>query len=305
MWAGSCEHPGVVHRVYLVGGPGRVGKSSLAQRLLLSDGIPWLPTDVLRTVLRRVLPELDELDQGDVPAAAVSELMYPHLEQAVEVCGEEAEQFLIEGPDIVPAMVARLSAAVPGITVRACFLGNSRFSGNDLASQGYPFKRRSAASRVLEAAQAAPFVGVYSGYMDTPGASYRGPKPQHEDASRAELEVAAAWIRAESEHYRSECARLVLPYVDVGDLGLLSAAVAAEPPGLTRSRARVGCCCGSSRSPACALGPAGRGPGSAAGNAGAGRAGRRAGRTSYTGRRTCADYDGSRRRCGRGQPQAW
>ncbi len=268
MWAGSCEHPGVVHRVYLVGGPGRVGKSSLAQRLLLSDGIPWLPTDVLRTVLRRVLPELDELDQGDVPAAAVSELMYPHLEQAVEVCGEEAEQFLIEGPDIVPAMVARLSAAVPGITVRACFLGNSRFSGNDLAS-------------------------------------YRGPKPQHEDASRAELEVAAAWIRAESEHYRSECARLVLPYVDVGDLGLLSAAVAAEPPGLTRSRARVGCCCGSSRSPACALGPAGRGPGSAAGNAGAGRAGRRAGRTSYTGRRTCADYDGSRRRCGRGQPQAW
>jgi len=31
---------------------------------LLSDGIPWLPTDVLRTVLPRILPELDELDQG-------------------------------------------------------------------------------------------------------------------------------------------------------------------------------------------------------------------------------------------------
>ncbi len=42
--------------------PSRVGKSALAQRLLLSDGIQWLPTDVLRTVLRRVLPELDELD---------------------------------------------------------------------------------------------------------------------------------------------------------------------------------------------------------------------------------------------------
>jgi predicted kinase len=77
---------GVVHRVFLVGGPGRVGKSSLAQRLLLSDGIPWLPTDVLRTVLRRVLPELDELDQGNVWGTAVGELMYPHIEQAVEVC---------------------------------------------------------------------------------------------------------------------------------------------------------------------------------------------------------------------------
>jgi len=52
----------MTHRVYLVGGPARVGKSALAQRLLLSDGIQWLPTDVLRTVLRRVLPELDELD---------------------------------------------------------------------------------------------------------------------------------------------------------------------------------------------------------------------------------------------------
>jgi hypothetical protein len=132
-WAGICEHRGVTHRVYLVGGPARVGKSALAQRLLLSDGIPWLPTDVLRTVLRRVLPELDELDQGNVSATAVGELMYPHIEQAVEVCGEEAEQFLIEGPDIVPSMVPRLSAALARITIRSCFLGSVGFSGDDLA----------------------------------------------------------------------------------------------------------------------------------------------------------------------------
>ena len=115
--------------------PHGVGKSSLVQRLL-GDGIAWLPTDVLRTVLRRVLPELDELDQGDVPAAAVGELMYPHIAQAVEVCGEEAERFLIEGADIVPLMVPRLAVALPGITIRACFLGNVAFSGHDLASYG-------------------------------------------------------------------------------------------------------------------------------------------------------------------------
>lgn len=122
-----------------------MGKSSLAQRLLLSDGIPWFPTDVLRTVLRRVLPELDELDQGNVSATAVSEVMYPHIEKAVEVLSEEAEQFLIEGPDIVPSMVPRLSTALPGTIIRACFLGNVHFTGDDLAG-------------------------------------YRGPKPQHEGA---------------------------------------------------------------------------------------------------------------------------
>jgi len=182
---------GVVHRVYLVGGPGRVGKSSLAQRLLLSDGIPWLPTDVLRTVLRRVLPELDELDQGNVSGTAVGELMYPHIEQAVEVCSEEAEQFLIEGPDIVPSMVLRLSAALPGTLIRACFLGNVGYSGDDLAD-------------------------------------YRGPKPQHAGASRAELDATAAWIREESAQYRLECARLLLPYVDVGDHGFEAAMIEAR-----------------------------------------------------------------------------
>jgi hypothetical protein len=165
--------------VYLVGGPPRVGKSALAQRLLLGDGIPWLPTDVLRTVLRRVLPQLDKLDQGNVSAAAVGELMYPHIQQAVEVCGEEAEQFLVEGPDIVPSMVPRLSGALPGITIRSCFLGSVGFSADDLAS-------------------------------------YRGPKPQHEAAPRAELDATAAWIRQESVRCRRECTRLRLPYVDVG-----------------------------------------------------------------------------------------
>ena len=191
VWARICEHRGVTHRVYLVGGPARVGKSALAQRLLRSDGIPWLPTDVLRTVLRRVLPELDELDQGNVSAAAVGELMYPHIEQAVEVCGEEAEQFLVEGPDIVPSMVPRLWAALPGITIRSCFLGSVGFSGDDLAS-------------------------------------YRGPKPQHEGAPRAELDATAAWIRQESDRYRRDCSRLRLPYVDVGDLGFNAAMTEAR-----------------------------------------------------------------------------
>src|SRR6266536_3531822 len=96
------------HTLYLVGGAPRVGKSSLAQRLLETDGIPWLPTDVLRTVLRRVLPEQDPVD-----AWRLAEVMYPHVEQAAEVCAEEAERFLIEGFELSPSYPARLRAALP------------------------------------------------------------------------------------------------------------------------------------------------------------------------------------------------
>ncbi len=102
------------HTLYLVGGAPRVGKSSLAQRLLEADGIPWLPTDVLRTVLRRVLPELDAIDQDPVDAGLLAEVMYPHVEQAAAVCAEEAERFLIEGFELSPSYPARLRAALGG-----------------------------------------------------------------------------------------------------------------------------------------------------------------------------------------------
>jgi hypothetical protein len=106
------------HVLYLVGGPPRVGKSVLAERLLRADGIPWLPTDVIRTVLRRVLPDLDAADQDPVDAARLAEVMYPHIEQAAGVGAEDAEQFLIEGFGLSPSHPARLQAALAGITVR-------------------------------------------------------------------------------------------------------------------------------------------------------------------------------------------
>ena len=164
-----------------------MGKSALARRLLKAEGIPWLPTDVMRTVLRRVLPELDAVDQDPVDAARLAELMYPHIEQAAEVCAEEAERFLIEGFELAPWYPARLQAALAGTSVRACFLGHRTFSADDLAS-------------------------------------YRGPKPQHErEASRAELIEAAAWIRLRSHQLREECGEEGLPYLDVGALGFHAA----------------------------------------------------------------------------------
>ena len=171
------------HVLYLVGGPPRVGKSALAQRLLEANGIAWLPTDVVRTVLRRVLPELDAVDQDPVDIGRLAELMYPHIEQAAEVCAEEADQFLIEGFELSPSHPARLQATLAGITVRACFLGHHTFSAGDLAC-------------------------------------YRGPKPQREEElSAAELDQAAAWIRQRSRQLRHECQAEGQRYIDVGAVG--------------------------------------------------------------------------------------
>jgi hypothetical protein len=179
------------HYLYLVGGAPRVGKSSLAQRLLTIDGIPWLPTDILRTVLRRVLPELNAIDQDPVDAWLLAEFMYPHVEQAAEVCAEEAERFLIEGFELAPSYPARLQAALAGTEVRACFLGHGSFSTEDLAG-------------------------------------YRGPKPQHHGASRGELDKAATWIRQRSRQLRDECGDAGVPYVDVGEVGFEAAMVEAR-----------------------------------------------------------------------------
>src|SRR6266487_3035151 len=167
--------------LYLVGGPPRVGKSSLAQRLLKLDQIPWLPTDVLRTVLRRVLPELDAIDQEPVDASLLSEFMYPHIEQAAEVCAEENERFLIEGFELSVSYPTRLEAALGNSVVRACFLGNRSFSTDDLAG-------------------------------------YQGPKPQHRGASREELSEAATWIRKRSKQLYEECLSARMTYIDVGEV---------------------------------------------------------------------------------------
>lgn len=179
------------HILYLVGGPPRVGKSALAQRLLKLDQIPWLPTDVLRTVLRRVLPELDTIDQDPVDASLLSKYMYPHIEQAAEVCTEENERFLIEGFELSASYPARLAATLENVKIRVCFLGNRSFSADDLAG-------------------------------------YRGPKPQHRGASRAELSEAATWIRQRSEHLYEECLDAGLVYIDVGELGFDTAMIEAR-----------------------------------------------------------------------------
>src|SRR6266511_5201007 len=85
--------------------------------------------------------ELDAIDQDPVDVSLLAEAMYPHVEQAAEVCAEEADRFLIEGFELAPCYPARLRAALAGTEVRACFLGHGSFSIADLA--GYRGRSRS------------------------------------------------------------------------------------------------------------------------------------------------------------------
>jgi hypothetical protein len=171
------------HVIYLVGGAPRVGKSALAQRMLAVDGIPWLPTDVIRTVVRRAAPDVDAIDQDPVDAAALAEVMYPHIEQAAQVCAEEADRFLIEGFELAPSYPMRLRAALGRTEIRACFLGHGSFAAEDLAG-------------------------------------YRGPKPQSEgDLSSEARRESASWIRQRSRRLRQQCADRRVPYLDVGEVG--------------------------------------------------------------------------------------
>jgi hypothetical protein len=141
--------------------------------------------------VRRVLPELDAIDRDPVDSAQLAEAMYPHIEQAAEVCVEEDRVFLIEGFEISPYYPARLRAALTATEVRACFLGHGSFTAEDLAA-------------------------------------YRGPKPQHSGASRAELVEAATWIRQRSLALRDECREAGLAYVEVGEIGFEAAMVQAR-----------------------------------------------------------------------------
>ncbi len=38
--------------LYFIGGPAKVGKSKLAEKLLHDKGIPYIPTDILMVILK-------------------------------------------------------------------------------------------------------------------------------------------------------------------------------------------------------------------------------------------------------------
>jgi 2-phosphoglycerate kinase len=107
-----------------------VGKSALALTVLRQRGIPWLSTDTVRTVLRQVVPAIDEVDAGFPSADALATVMHPFIEQTIGVCLAQSPDYLIEGVEILPADIAGYRERF-GET-RSCFLGHGAMSTDDL-----------------------------------------------------------------------------------------------------------------------------------------------------------------------------
>ncbi|MFD9518398.1 hypothetical protein [Streptomyces sp. NPDC059979] len=115
--------------IYLIGGPPRVGKSTLAWMLLERAGLPGCPTDVLVSMLERAAPE-HGVRHGTHPDKAV--LAEPFLVEFVRAAAEALDasdprdDYVVEGDIVTPA--AATAAAGLGIPLTAVFLGNTRLT---------------------------------------------------------------------------------------------------------------------------------------------------------------------------------
>jgi hypothetical protein len=179
----------VVPRLLVAGGAPRTGKSALGATLL-ADGIPWLTLDVLRTVLREVVPDIDRLDTDPVDLEALAEAMYPHVERMADAALDQHGVVFIEGWELLPEHVERLAAGL-NLPVRGVFFGNAAYDEADLAG-------------------------------------YQGSHRWHERLTGAERAELVAQVRALSLRTARACERCGQPFFDVGEVGFDAVITAAR-----------------------------------------------------------------------------
>ncbi len=105
--------------IYLIGGPPRVGKSTLAQKLTTECGIPFISTDVLLFMVHDTLPDLNLKD----PYEAIPKKFFPFLDSFIRNTILTVPDYVIEGDTITPAIAQRLGEKYE---LRACFLGSTQ-----------------------------------------------------------------------------------------------------------------------------------------------------------------------------------
>ncbi|MBN2081292.1 hypothetical protein JW859_03695 [bacterium] len=106
--------------LYLIGGPGRAGKTTLARRLTAQHGIAYFSLDYLMMGLYHGAPETGV--DPNRPEAAVAPLLWPVVRPLLTAMLENGEEYCVEGFAIRPAGVAELAQRFP-TSIRCCFLG--------------------------------------------------------------------------------------------------------------------------------------------------------------------------------------
>lgn len=173
--------------LYVIGGPARVGKSTVARALSRLLQIGWVSADVLSSAISMSGVEFPSRWSVE-DARAQGENFLPYF-RAFAIASESFHgSYCIEGISILPAHVAAISKE--GLRVRACFLGDESMT----------------AERILTYARGF--------WPDGPG------RKMHlwvNELGKAGLDEYAQNIRAVSGFFREEADLHGFPYVDMGD----------------------------------------------------------------------------------------
>lgn len=105
--------------LYLIGGAGRAGKSTLARRLSAATGAPYLHLDPVAIGIESWLAGLRPPPPGLKPV----EVMWAILPGMLRRLIADAEPYIVNGGWLRPAGVAALRADHPGTDIRTVFLG--------------------------------------------------------------------------------------------------------------------------------------------------------------------------------------
>jgi hypothetical protein len=180
--------------LYLVGGCGRSGKSTLAERIRARHGVPWFPLDALKMGLHLGAPSVGvHPDDDDMETA---DRMWPIVRGALENLIFDGRDFLVEGVNLRPATVADFIKETEA-PVRTCYLG-------------YP-----EVAIESKAADVARFAGLPNDWLNRTG-------PEN---VRRYIE----YCRTQSRRLRTDCHTFGIPFFDTGadfEGGLTSAELA-------------------------------------------------------------------------------
>lgn len=132
--------------IYLIGGPPKCGKTTLAKHISKLKGIPWISTDTLQNVIKPYIQEKDQSrmfptsnqreDNNDLKYSKYSteEIIMAYQSQAKTIYDAidmfvisevtNGNDFTIEGYHIEPALVSKLEQKYPG-EIKSVFLMKS------------------------------------------------------------------------------------------------------------------------------------------------------------------------------------
>lgn len=108
----------------MIGGPPRMGKSSLAQLILKENGIPYVSTDALTVML-------EPIGQPTFYGAEKANQFFPHLELFVDRILRTAPNYVIEGDAFSPEHVKKLQDKYE---VKSVFLTMSKINPESITA---------------------------------------------------------------------------------------------------------------------------------------------------------------------------